>query len=76
MDTVVSEKGKTMENNQLFDYERCENCESFRRLKHNFTVGAGHEDSYCCTLFVEEKDGFILEVSKNDLCECFLRRTE
>ena len=61
---------------ELLDYERCENCKSFTRLSHNFVVGVGFQDSFCCTLFAEDEDGFVVEVEKNDMCECFKRRIE
>ena len=61
---------------ELLDYERCENCKSFSRLKHKFAVGVGYQDSFCCTLFAKEKDGFVVETTKIDMCECFQRRAE
>lgn len=51
--------------------ERCERCKHATRLKHNFQVGIGFEESFCCTLFAKEKDGFVLQVELNDMCEMY-----
>ena len=51
--------------------EICKNCKYKSKLKHNFAVGKGFEESFCCIIFVNEKDGFILEVQNNDYCEMF-----
>lgn len=60
---------------ELFAYERCENCQYFTQLKHNFKVGIGYESSNCCTVFAKGTDGFVVETTPNDMCECFKRRT-
>ena len=59
---------------ELFAYERCENCQFFMQLKHNFKVGIGYEDAYCCTVFTKVSDGFVVETAPNDMCECFKRK--
>ncbi len=53
------------------DQERCENCKYFRRLKHNFEYDVGYEESHCCVMFYHEKNGFILEVTPDGMCEMF-----
>ena len=56
--------------------ESCKNCKHYRRLKHNFKVGDGFEDSNCCVLFSEEAGGWIEEVKPNDCCEMITAREE
>lgn len=51
--------------------EHCEHCKFLRRLKHNFEVGKGYEESFCCVIFAKEKDGFASEVEKGGSCEIF-----
>lgn len=59
--------------------EKCENCEHCYRLKHNFKVGVGYEDSYCCVVLfriIEEPDKidippFVVEVTLDSKCEMF-----
>ena len=51
--------------------ERCENCKHKTRLKHNFQVGNGFEETFCCTLFSKEKDGFVVQVELSDMCEMY-----
>ena len=48
---------------------RCEKCKHKTRLKHNFRVGSGFEETFCCTLFAKDKDGFVIQVELNDVCE-------
>lgn len=48
--------------------ECCANCKHWKRLKHNFVVGKGFEESHCCVVFV---DDFILETKENGMCEMF-----
>lgn len=52
----------------------CGSCEHIRTLKHNFKQGAGFEESFCCAVFANQKDGFVLEVDKDDMCEMFTER--
>ena len=51
--------------------ECCANCKYWKRLKHNFVVGKGFEESHCCVVFVDEDDTFILETKENGMCEMF-----
>lgn len=53
--------------------EKCENCLYLRRLKHNFTVGKGYEESKCCVALLED-DGWVQEVKQDDFCEMYERR--
>ena len=50
---------------------RCENCKHITMLKHNFRVGNGFEEAFCCTLFAKEKDGFVIQVELSDVCEMY-----
>ena len=56
--------------------EKCESCRYIRRLKHNFTVGKGFEESNCCVvnLEIDGSDGWAQEVNKDDVCEMYGRR--
>lgn len=54
----------------------CKNCKYMTSLKHNFTVGKGLEDSFCCTIFAKEKNGFVLQVELNDICEMYKKGNE
>ena len=56
--------------------ERCKNCNWFTQLKHNFSVGNGYESSNCCIAFANEKDGFIVETTENDMCEMFFPKNK
>ena len=59
--------------------ERCENCKFFHKLKHNFQVGKGFEESFACNVMISipdengktETTGWIQEVSPSDFCELF-----
>lgn len=55
--------------------ERCELCNNFARLKHNFGNGKGFQESHCCIAFVEDHVE-VQEVSPNDMCEMFDRRED
>lgn len=55
--------------------EKCLYCKYFVRLKHNFKLDHGFEESYCCHIFANEKDGFVIEVEENSMCECFDKNT-
>ena len=50
---------------------RCKNCTCFKLLKCDFTVGVGFTYKHCCTLYANDENGFVLEVTENDSCECF-----
>lgn len=64
----------------------CENCKSYRKLKHNYKVGAGYEDSYCCLVLLKLNDGvlqypdedetaaWVEEVEPDSMCEMFVPR--
>lgn len=56
--------------------EICKNCKYITMLKHNFTVGKGFEESFCCTIFANEEDGFVIEVELNDMCEMYQRQED
>ena len=59
------------------EIERCENCTYIAELAHNFRQGTGYEKSYCCTVFAcAEQGGYVVEISRNDRCEVFLRRAD
>lgn len=49
----------------------CKNCHCKRRLKHNFQVDKGFEETYCCVLFANEKDGYVIQADPTDFCEEF-----
>lgn len=52
--------------------KRCENCKYLRKLKHNFKVGSGFEETFCCIVFANEEDGFVVQVELNDdACEMY-----
>ena len=55
--------------------EKCLYCKFSVRLKHNFKRGHGFEESYCCLIFANEKDGFVVEVGENSVCENFHKNT-
>lgn len=56
--------------------KRCENCKYLKRLKHNCRVGSGFEESSCCIVFANEKNGFALQVELNDVCEMYQKGGE
>lgn len=47
--------------------ECCKDCNSCRRLEHNFKVGKGYEESLACVLLHD----LIVETSADDMCEMF-----
>lgn len=49
----------------------CPNCRFCKRLKHNFQVGKGYEESLCCILLLNEENSFALEVDEDSYCEEF-----
>lgn len=54
------------------DEKRCENCKYLRELKHNFRVGSGFEETFCCIVFANENNGFAIQVELNDdACEMY-----
>lgn len=56
--------------------EHCKNCNWFTKLKHNFSVGNGYESSNCCIVFANVKDGFVVEITENDMCEMFFPKNK
>lgn len=55
--------------------ERCENCEYYCDLEHNFQKGVGFEKSHCCLYFVlTERERYVVETAPNSMCEGFKRR--
>ena len=55
----------------------CENCIYCHRLKHNFEVGKGFEESLACDVLLHlDGDGFIVETSKNEMCEMFTEKEQ
>lgn len=63
------------------DGDCCAKCRYFHRLKHNFKVDEGFEESYCCDVLLhlpeDESEGWVDEVEPQDICEMFCsdRRT-
>ena len=64
-----------IENNEF-----CKNCKYIRKLKHNFKVGEGFEESHVCVVweYVHENyddmvdcESFCLEVAETSMCEMF-----
>ena len=57
--------------------EMCEKCAYFHRLKHNFKIGIGFEESNCCDVLLHLPDSTddikpsVQEVSRLDMCEMF-----
>ena len=57
--------------------ENCENCKFSRRLKHNFQIINGYEESYCCVAWeyndVDDNTDsrFVIEVTPFATCEMF-----
>ena len=55
----------------------CEKCAHFHRLKHNFKIGTGFEESNCCDVLLHLPDSmddtksWVQEVSQFDTCEMF-----
>lgn len=55
----------------------CKNCKYMTRLKHNFQVGSGFEETFCCIIFANEKNGFAIQVElNNDACEMYQKGGE
>lgn len=53
----------------------CVNCKYYHRMKHNFEVNKGFEESHCCDVLMKgEPGGWIQEVAPNDMCEMFTRK--
>lgn len=67
-----SEEGENWE-----EYPRCKYCRSFHKLKHNFRMGEGFRESYCCDVLLHLPDKptdcqpWIQEVGEYDICEMF-----
>ena len=60
---------------------RCADCRFFHKLKHNFEVGKGFEESHCCTIMIEHdfepsvKDiTWVQEVEEDSRCEMFTKK--
>ena len=56
------------------DNECCAKCRYYHRLKHNFKVGVGFEESYCCDVLMHLPDThepWIQEVTPNGMCEMY-----
>lgn len=55
--------------------ENCFYCKYHRKLKHNFALGEGYEESNCCVVFEyaepNSRSNFVLEVSEDSKCEMF-----
>lgn len=67
----------------ITDYEwmerKCKNCKCFHRLKHNFEVGKGYEESSCCVALARMNDDygfFVMQVDENGFCEMYMEREE
>lgn len=57
--------------------ERCNNCIYFHRLKHNFQVPKGFEESHACDVLMHIDDGdegWIQEVTPDGMCEMFTEK--
>lgn len=60
--------------------ERCERCEHFHRLKHNFEARTGFEESTCCDVLLHLPDStddtkaWVQEVSRLSTCEMFTEK--
>lgn len=63
---------------------KCKDCKYYRRLKHNFKVGKGFEESNCCiAILIMDKietgnnlKAWVQEVEPNSFCEMFEQRRE
>lgn len=57
------------------DNECCAKCRYMHRLKHNFKVSEGIEESYCCDVLLhlpeDESEVWVQETSPEDICEMF-----
>jgi hypothetical protein len=57
---------------------RCADCRFFHKLKHNFEVGKGYEESHCCTIMLEHETPqditWVQEVEEDSRCEMFTDR--
>jgi hypothetical protein len=50
----------------------CKNCVWISKLRHNFEVGIGFIESFCCTNMPE----LIIEVKPTETCEEFFERID
>lgn len=50
----------------------CKNCVWISKLRHNFEVGEGFQESFCCTNMPE----LIIEVKPTETCEEFFQRID
>lgn len=57
------------------DNECCAKCKYYHRLKNNFKVGEGFEESHCCDVLLhlpkDESEGWVQEVTPQDRCEMY-----
>ena len=56
---------------------RCQNCEFYHRLKHNFQTGIGFLESHACDVLLhpdEDGEGWIQEVDPIGMCEMFTEK--
>ena len=62
------------------EYEKCSNCLWQKRYKELVTLKKSREKlwktSKCCIALAHEKDGFVLKVDGNSVCEMFTPRIE
>lgn len=59
--------------------EQCSECRFYHRLKHNFELGKGFEESHCCTVWIELEpilDSWVQEITADDICELFTRKEQ
>lgn len=64
---------------------KCENCQFYKRLKHNFKLGEGYTESNCCIalLIMDEVESgestvepWVQEVEPDSYCEMFSERKQ
>ena len=57
------------------DNECCAKCKYYHRLKNNFKVGEGFEESHCCDVLLhlpkDESEGWVQEVTPQNRCEMY-----
>ena len=80
VDEEIEDDPKDKDQSEPERIERCELCEYYRRLKHNFIVGKGFEESHACVVFLNiekcpEDDQWVQEVDPRDMCEYFTERS-
>lgn len=50
----------------------CKNCVWMSKLRHNFEVGTGFSESFCCTNMPD----LIIEVKPTETCEEFMAKLD